>query len=197
MIQCKNIELTFSDKKIFKDLNFFIEQGQKVCLSGPSGIGKSTLLKILQGYVIPDRGQVMINNIILTNKTVKEIREKIIWIPQNINLPVHNGWDLLNLMDIPSNIDVVIRICGKLGLEKDIISKDFDQISGGQKQRIITAICLSLNKDIILMDEPTSSLDDASIYLLIKVIQSMNEKTILSASHNQLWVKSSDKQITL
>jgi len=197
MIHCQNIELAFSGKKIFDKLNLFIEKGENVCISGPSGKGKSTLLKILQGYIIPDKGQILINNKTLGTKTIKEIRESIIWIPQNINLPVNNGWELLNLLHIQPNIELVNEFIEKLGLEKDIISKDFNKISGGQKQRIIISICLSLNKKIILMDEPTASLDDVSIKLLIKTLKSLNGKTIVSASHNHLWVNNTDKIIQL
>jgi polar amino acid transport system ATP-binding protein/putative ABC transport system ATP-binding protein len=197
MIQCKNIGLTFSGKKIFDNLNLFIENGENVCLSGPSGKGKTTLLKILQGYIIPDHGQILIDNTVLNTKTIKAIRESIVWIPQNINLPVNNGLELLDLMQIQSHIDVVNEFIERLGIEKEIISKDFSKISGGQKQRIIIAICLSLDKKIFLMDEPTSSLDDASIHLLIKVVHSLNGKTVVSASHNRLWVNSADKKINL
>jgi polar amino acid transport system ATP-binding protein/putative ABC transport system ATP-binding protein len=100
-------------------------------------------------------------------------------------------------MQIQSHIDVVNEFIERLGIEKEIISKDFSKISGGQKQRIIIAICLSLDKKIFLMDEPTSSLDDASIHLLIKVVHSLNGKTVVSASHNRLWVNSADKKINL
>jgi polar amino acid transport system ATP-binding protein/putative ABC transport system ATP-binding protein len=197
MIHCKNIDLTFSGKKIFDNLNLYIEQGKNVCLSGPSGRGKSTLLKMIQGYITPDKGNILINNTILSTITVKDLRGSITWIPQNINLPVKTGWELMNLMHIQSNIESVNGFIEKLGLEEDIISKDFDKISGGQKQRIIIAICLSLNKQIILMDEPTASLDDVSIKLIIETVQSLNKKTIVSASHNRLWVNSTDKKINL
>jgi len=197
MIQCKDICLSFSDKLVFQDLNISIDNGENVCLSGPSGKGKSTLLKILQGYIVPDKGQVLINNKTLSTTTIKEIRNSIVWIPQNINLPVNNGWELIKLIDIQNNKQVVNGFIKDLGLEQDIIFKDFNKISGGQKQRIITSICLGINKEIILMDEPTSSLDDVSIKLLIKTVRSLKGKTIVSASHNHLWVNSTDKRIDL
>lgn len=197
MIACKNISLAFSDKLLFEHLNIHIEEGENACLSGASGKGKTTLLKILQGYIIPDDGEIRIDSKILGSTTIKQIRDSIVWIPQNVNLPVNNGLELLKLMNIISNMDQVTRITKELRLEKDILSKDFSIISGGQKQRVIISVCLSLNTKIILMDEPTSSLDDNSIQSLIKVIQSLKGKTIVSASHNKLWVKSVDKTITL
>jgi polar amino acid transport system ATP-binding protein/putative ABC transport system ATP-binding protein len=100
-------------------------------------------------------------------------------------------------MNIPSNVQLVEEYLLKLGLEKDFISKDFSKISIGEKQRIIISICLSLDKEIILIDEPTSSLDVGSIKLLTDTIKSLNGKTIISASHNQTWLDSTDKIISL
>jgi putative ABC transport system ATP-binding protein len=197
MIECKNINLAFSGKSLFDDLNFAIDNGDNVCISGPSGKGKSTLLKILQGYIIPDHGSIQINNQALTPTTIKSIRKSIIWVPQNINLPVNTGWELMKLMNIQPNKELVNSTIQKLDLEETIIFKDFSQISGGEKQRIIISICLSLNKNIVLMDEPTSSLDDVSIKLLIKFVRSLKGKTIVSASHNHLWVNDADKVINL
>jgi len=197
MIECKNISLSFSDKIIFEHLNVYIEEEENVCLSGDSGKGKTTLLKILQGYIIPNDGHVLIDNKTLSPATIKQIRDSIIWIPQNVNLSVNNGLELINLMNIRSHTDLVISFAEKLGLEHDILLKDFNIISGGQKQRVIISICLSLDKKIILMDEPTSSLDKKSITSLIKVIHSLKEKTIVSASHNQQWINNIGKTITL
>jgi polar amino acid transport system ATP-binding protein/putative ABC transport system ATP-binding protein len=197
MIECKNICLSFSETPLFKDLNILIDDGENVCLSGTSGKGKTPLLKILQGYVMPDTGQIRIDNKILSPETIKQIRDSIVWIPQNINLPVNNAIELLKLMNIHSFKDRVINYINNLGLEEDILFKNFNIISGGQKQRIIISICLSLDKKILLMDEPTSSLDKKSISYLIDVIRSLKGKTIVSASHNQQWINSTDKTIIL
>jgi len=197
MIECNNVNLSFSDKIIFEHLNVSIEECENVCLSGDSGKGKTTLLKILQGYVIPNDGHVLIDDKTLSPTTVKQIRDTITWIPQNINLPVNNGLELIKLMNIQPNTERVLGITEELGLENDAISKDFNIISGGQKQRIIISICLSLEKKIILIDEPTSSLDKKSISSLINVIKSIKGKTIVSASHNQQWMNSTSRTIIL
>ena len=197
MIELKNIELSFSDNKIFENFSLKINKNENICLSGKSGKGKSTLLKLIQGYVIPNEGEIIIKDISLNTNTINQIRETIIWIPQNINLPVSNGLELMELLDISSKHETVLNFIERLDLETDIISKDFSKISGGQKQRIIVAICLSIDKEIILMDEPTSSLDENSICLLIKLINSLENKTIISASHNQTWLNNANKIINL
>ena len=197
MIECKNISLSFSDKVLFRDLNFQIGDGENVCLGGGSGKGKTTLLKILQGYVIPDEGHIRIATDIVNPSTIKKIRDLIIWVPQNINLPVNTGLELIKLMNIRPHADRIVHLSKELGLEEDMINKDFKIISGGQKQRMIISICLSLEKKIILMDEPTSSLDKKSISQLINLVNSLKNKTIVSASHNQQWISSMDRTIIL
>jgi polar amino acid transport system ATP-binding protein/putative ABC transport system ATP-binding protein len=197
MIKGNNISLRFKDNLILSNFNFEVISGEKVCLSGISGRGKTTLLKLIQGYVLPDVGEVYIDGILLNEKTVNQLRSKIIWIPQNINLPVNKGLQLMELLDISDRRNEVVSFLIQLGLSEEILQQDFQKVSGGQKQRIIISICLSLDKEIILMDEPTSSLDEGAIKQLVATIKSLKGKTILSASHNSTWIKHSDKVIQL
>ena len=197
MIKAIHLELSFAEKLIFKDLSFSIEKGEKVCISGASGKGKSTILKMLMAYVIPNHGEIEINNLKIKPENINAIRKQIIWIPQNINLPVNNGKELMDLMQLSSHKNRVEALLIELGLEASILSSDFSQISGGQKQRVIIAICLSMDKEIILMDEPTASLDEDSIDKLISYLSKLKNRTIVSASHHQRWIKSWDKNIAL
>lgn len=197
MIKATHLELSFSEKLIFKDFSFSIEKGEKVCISGPSGKGKSTVLKMLMAYVLPNNGTIRVNQLVLNPQNIKAIRDQMIWIPQNINLPVSNGLALMELMSLQNHKNRVEELLLALGLEISILNADFTQISGGEKQRVIIAICLSIDKDIILMDEPTSSLDENSIDRLIQCLSNLKNKTIVSASHHAGWMASCDKIIKL
>ncbi|HKI47583.1 MAG TPA: ATP-binding cassette domain-containing protein, partial [Balneolales bacterium] len=68
-----------------KDLSFLISEGEKAVLTGPSGVGKTTVIRIITGFEVPDRGNVSVFNKILDQKTVRGIREKIFWLPQHFN----------------------------------------------------------------------------------------------------------------
>lgn len=197
MIRCFNLSLAFQGRHLFKDLNFEVSKGQHLCLSGGSGTGKSTVLKLLMGFVLPDRGEVSINGQKLSENTVHRIRKDIVWIPQNVNLPVRNGDQLIELMDVEDRRSQIGDLLDRLGLSDSILITDFSKVSGGEKQRIIIAVLLSLNKSILLMDEPTSSLDEKSIQCLIQVVNNMKETTIISSSHNLTWVDRADKVIQL
>ncbi len=117
--------------------------------------------------------------------------------PQNINLPVYTGMELLKLTGIGHPTGEVRHIIQQLGMIPDMLERSFDELSGGQKQRIVIAICLSLGRKIILLDEPTASLDDESVNRLISVIKNMKNTTVVSASHNHEWMRKADKVIML
>ncbi len=197
MIRCDNISLFYGNKSVFENLSFEIKTNEFVTIKGESGKGKSSLLKIIQGYVPFTKGSIEINGETLTQITISNIRNNIIWIPQNVNLPVKNGMQLIELLGLNKNQSEVEFLLYHLGLDPKILGKDFQKISGGQKQRVIIAICLSINKPIVLMDEPTSSLDEVSIQLLLKTLKGLKNKTILSASHNSTWIDNSNRIIEL
>ena len=193
MIKCKNIYLGFDEKPVFSDLNVEVSKGTHLCISGVSGKGKSTFLKMLQAYVLPENGSVEINGNLLNSTNLKNIRRSMVWIPQDINLPVENGFELAKMLNLDTDSGNIENFLEKLGLEQDMLNRSFQKISGGQKQRVIIAICLALDKDIVLMDEPTASLDDKAIKLLINTIKQLSGKTIISASHNHLWLEGADQ----
>ncbi len=197
MIKLENISVNFEGTQILNNVNIHISKGEKVCFSGISGRGKTTLLKLIQGHISQYEGTVSINGTELTSTSAKQIRDYVSWLPQNINLPVNNGAELITLLNNDNKTSEIEKWLQKLGLEPAILLKNFKKVSGGQKQRIITAICIALNKPVLIMDEPTSSLDDESIHLLINVVNSLSDTTIISASHNKLWVNNSEKVIEL
>lgn len=198
MIKCENINLSFPQLIICEDLSFELRSGGSVCFGGPSGKGKSSLLKVLMGFVIPQSGEIIINDLELNSENIDVIRKDMAWLPQNSNLPVNTGIELIEMLEMDKDrkdhfrnyldqLDVLH--CGENNL--------FSQISGGQKQRIILAACLSLNKAILLLDEPTSALDDQSINLLFKTLDTIKDKMIVSTSHNQKWIDYCTQTITL
>ena len=197
IIECENICLSYDQQEVFEDFNLKIEEGDFVCVSGESGKGKTTLLKLIQGFEVPLKGRVRIDGEELNEKTVHELRNKMVWVPQNINLPVTNGANLVELLDIKGNVKQVGNYLRLLGLNNEILKKDFAEISGGQKQRIVIATCLSIDRPIIVLDEPTSSLDETTTMMLVDTLKGLNGKTIVSASHNKTWKRHVDMIIEL
>ncbi len=196
MISAKNISVSYNNTNVIQNLSFDIGLGDHACFFGPSGRGKSSLLKMLQGYLVPSTGYVKIKDMELNPVNIKNVRSLMAYIPQNINLPTDNGSELLKMMDASKRVEKVEYFINRLGMSLEMIESRFDEISGGQKQRIVIALCLSLDKEIVLFDEPTSSLDSNSIKKLLDVIkEDMKDKTVISASHNSEWINSASKKI--
>ena len=133
MININQITLSFQDKTILDNFSAQIQRGEHVCFSGPSGRGKSSLLKIIQAYLIPAKGEISIDGLTLNRLQVKNIRNKMAYVPQNIHLPVKNGTELLEMLAKSQLSEKAEIFCEKLGLPREMLSRSFDEMSGGQK----------------------------------------------------------------
>jgi ABC-type multidrug transport system ATPase subunit len=197
MIKADGISVEFDNNPIITSLSFSAEKGEKLCFHGPSGGGKTTLLKTIIGFIDLKSGSITIDNKVLNANNINSIRRKVAWLPQNINLPVQTGEELAREMMGVKNLDPIYSFFEKFGLEKNILHKDLEEISGGQKQRMILSIVLSLNRPVLLLDEPTSALDEESVQRIIDVIFQLKEITVISTSHNPKWIENCDHKIKI
>jgi len=198
MISFENICLKFENEIVFSNFSMEILKGEKTGISGPSGSGKSSILKMIMGITIPDSGRISVNDMEVSPANIKEIRKLIAWIPQNINLPVDNAAELLNLLNIErENKDKFFEYLYKTGISPEIAVKRFSEVSTGQKQRIVIAASLALERVILLIDEPTSALDSMAAEKLASLILSKDHITVVSASHDPVWNNSLQRIIKL
>lgn len=197
MIELKNISLKFDNKFVLEDFSVKIEINQHTCFAGASGRGKSTILKLIQGYILPQKGEITYNGLNINPENISAFRSNLAYIPQNIHLPVDNCFDLVKMLGVEKKKETILTNFENLGLESDFYTRKFDKMSGGQKQRLIIAVCFSLERQIILLDEPTASLDAESTELVMSAIKIMKHKTVVSASHNPIWMDGADKLIYL
>lgn len=190
---------------VIQDLNLQVKEGEIFCLLGPNGAGKTTLLKILSGLIIPTEGNAFING---TNSTTgkQKIRKKIGFV---INEERSFYWRLtgrqnlrffatLNNMDnrdAQKRIDEVLELNGL----KDVADESFKNYSSGMKQRLAITRALLTDPEIIIMDEPTLSLDPLSITLfkgfIIDLLNKKEGKTLFIATHDIKFVEEIDEGI--
>ena len=168
-IEIKSLNAYYDKLHVLKDVEVKVEKGEIVSLIGPSGSGKSSLLKMLVGLLVPQSGEVKINNEIIDyNKKsdLRIVREKIGIVFQQYNL-FQNMDVLKNVCIAPTKIqkrdskkveEQAVELLEKVGL-KDKLKSYPDELSGGQQQRVAIARALCLNPEILLLDEVTSALD--------------------------------------
>lgn len=193
MIKIKDIDLSFGEKQIFSNLSITINRGEKVLLKAPSGKGKSSLLKILMGFIVPDSGDVQIADKCLCSQNIKEIRSRIAYLPQELSFPkmkveefIKNVLDYESNRAIPYQVKEIGKMLDSLSLPQDILSQDTTLLSGGEKQRVGILIMQLLNREIFLLDEITSALNIELKEFIASYFLKM-DKTIIVVSHDEVW----------
>ena len=180
-----------------KDVNLVIERGDYVCIAGPSGHGKSTLLHLMGGLDRPSSGKILIDGTDITNISDNDLANmrsrKMGFVFQFFNL-IPNLTALENIelslmfggFPVPKQEQRALELLSFMGLEDKINAKP-GELSGGQQQRVAIARALANEPDILLMDEPTGNLDSQSEDEVLNYIQSIQgrEKTIVVVSHNE------------
>lgn len=167
-----NLTKTFASKKIFDNASFEFEDGKITYITGESGVGKTTLLRIIAGLDKAFSGEIVCNSDKISYVFQEPRLFPNLTVAENISITTENS---------PYTVDSVLNIT-ELKQEKDSLPSS---LSGGMKMRISLARALYNDGDIFLMDEPFSALDDKTKErILPKVFQLLKNKTVLIVSHN-------------
>ncbi|WP_148358405.1 amino acid ABC transporter ATP-binding protein [Peribacillus simplex] len=181
MIRIRNLNKSYGDLHVLKDIDMKVLDSDVVCLIGPSGSGKSTLLRCLNYLEKKDSGQILIEGTEVNPGThdINKIREKVGMVFQHFYLFPHMTV-LENVIEAPTHVKKVPKdqaieeanaLLAKVGLS-DKADVYPSKLSGGQKQRVAIARALAMKPDILLFDEPTSALDPE---LVGEVLATMKE----------------------
>ena len=191
-IKIKNLYKNYKSFEAVKNLNFEIKKGSITGLLGPNGCGKTTTIGMILGLIRPTKGEVLINNKdIEIEKNRINVLEKMNFISPYVELPkklsVKENLIVYGKMYEVKNLQNRINtLCNDLNL-KEFLNKKTGELSSGQKNRVSLAKSLINNPEILLLDEPTASLDpDTGDYVrsYIENYAKKNNTTILLASHN-------------
>ena len=209
-IELKNISFSYSrdETEVVKHVSFKVREGSYVSVIGHNGSGKSTLARLIIGLLAPNDGEIYIDEELLTNKSVRKLRKKIGLVFQNpdnqfIGATVEDDIAFgLENRRIPRNEmqDIIKNYAKRVGMD-DFLTKEPSRLSGGQKQRVAIAGALSLNPEILILDEATSMLDPkgkSDIRGLINEMKKANPNlTILSITHDVEEAFDSDEVLVL
>ena len=180
----KAVQKWYGNYHALKDLDFSVEQGERVVICGPSGSGKSTLIRCINGLETCDAGTIVVNGIELTQRaeSVAKIRSVVGMVFQQFNLFPHLSalenctlalTEELGLTDAQAT-EKAMQYLSRVRIA-DQAAKRPAQLSGGQQQRVAIARALCLEPELMLFDEPTSALDPEMISEVLETMVSLAE----------------------
>ena len=196
MIKLVNVTKCFSDgsnvRYIFKNCNFEFKKGSTTAIVGRSGLGKTTLVKLILGITSLNEGDILVcGSSILDMKNLSKVRRRNIGcVFQNFNLI--SGFTVKENILLPryffeNGENNINEICNTLGLSKEMLSKSIDKISGGEKQRVALIRSIVFLPKVLLLDEVTTGLDGKSKEIVHRLIESVHRQgtTIVQVTHDQ------------
>lgn len=194
IISFKNVKKSYGDNEILSDFNLDIYKGEFITVIGTSGSGKTTVLKLINGLLKPDNGEVRINGENISSRDIIDMRRNIGYVIQGIGLFPHMNIEknisyVLNLKKdkCKDNLKRVLELMDIVELDKELIYRYPSELSGGQKQRVGIARALASNPEILLMDEPFGAVDEITRRVLqdeILKIQKKLNMTIFFVTHD-------------
>lgn len=185
IIKFKNIAKGYNDKSIIENFNLNIEKGEFLTVIGSSGCGKTTLLKMINGLIKPDEGEVIVKGDNIKNVDLIDLRRGIGYCIQGSVLFPHMTVQE-NIAYVPNlfkakdkeKISETVKKCLKIvGLTEDLLLRYPTELSGGQQQRVGIARALASSPEILLMDEPFGAVDEITRTQLQEEIKEIHKKT--------------------
>ena len=186
---------TYNKKEAVKNISFKIDKNEIIGILGPNGCGKTTTIGMILGLLKPSKGKVLINGISIESNRV-ELLNNLNFISPYIELPkklsVRQNLEVYGrLYDVKNLKSKIEELTEKLRLN-EIINKITGELSSGQKNRVSLAKSIINNPQVLLLDEPTASLDPETgdfVRSFLEDYQKENEASILLASHNMTEVE--------
>ncbi len=185
MIEFRHVRKAYGEKVILEDFNLCVEKGEFVTIIGSSGCGKTTVLKMINGLLEPDGGEILIEGENIREKDQTMLRRNIGYAIQGSVLFPHMTVEqniayvpnLLNSRDKKKTREAVSRWMGIVGLDEELRERYPAELSGGQQQRVGIARALAASPEILLMDEPFGAVDEITRAQLQSELKQIYEKT--------------------
>ena len=195
MIKFDSVDLAYNGKIVFADLSLEIRQGEKVVISGRSGLGKSSIFSLILGFVEPSKGKVFFDGLCVDDKTAWDVRRKVSFIDQDVSVGVERVSDWIDFvsgfkanrgLDFGEKKVKELMSCFDLG--HDLLNKNISELSGGERQRVAIILSAMLGRKIFLLDEVTSALDKHLKKKVVDFFFREKDWTVVIISHDSVWL---------
>jgi ABC-type multidrug transport system fused ATPase/permease subunit len=206
-ITIKNLSFGYGNNMVIKNISLNIKSGEKIAITGSSGNGKSTLIKLLMGYYKVDDNMILIDDIDVNKYELNNLRTQISYVNQNTKL--FNSTIIENIKYGTQMTDKdVIAIINDIGINDLYSNLDDgfnskvgiggDKLSGGQRQMIHILRCFGKNNKIMILDEPTTSIDVYTKSLIMKAIKKLSKNcTLIIITHDKELLKLVERVVVI
>ena len=184
-IQVNSVTKSYGTQLALKELSFSANKGEIIGLLGPNGAGKSTIMKIITGYILPTKGAVYVSGIDILKSPI-EAKAKIGYLPEQN--PLYQEMYVKEYLEFQASIlkvakKTIITVIETVGLTPEM-HKKIGQLSKGYQQRVGIAAAIIHNPEVLILDEPTTGLDQNQLQEIRTLIKKLGkEKTILLSTH--------------
>jgi cobalt/nickel transport system ATP-binding protein len=189
------LSLRMGERDVLADVSFSVTAGERLVLLGINGCGKTTLLKLLDGLLAPTGGQLRYDGHALNGRALDEpafrrrFRSEVAFLFQNVDAMLFNptvadeiafGPRQLRMTDVDARVQRYAKLFGAEGW----LDRPPFELSGGEKKRVAMAALLAVEPKVLLLDEPTASLDPASSAQLVDYLNQRQDLTVIASTHN-------------
>jgi iron complex transport system ATP-binding protein len=198
ILEIKQASFSYHSKAsyIFENINFAVDRGEVLCILGPNGVGKTTLLKCITGLLSLTGGRIFLNGLNIKELKRRDLAQKMAYVPQIhqsvfsftvFDTVLMGRTPHLGFFSLPSRKDheITSRTISSLGIV-DLAAKSFAEISGGERQLVLFARALAQQAGLIVLDEPTTHLDYGNQVKILNLIHELAGQgfTVMMTSHN-------------
>lgn len=189
MLVVKDLQFHYQGgPRVLKKINFTLEDGKFLAILGNNGVGKSTMLKCFNRIIAPDAGEVILNGEDLLKMPVRQVAKRIAFVAQNVPNTQMTVHDMVMLGRRPymrwgfteHDHELVHRAMDRLKVS-DFRGRFLNQLSGGERQKVMLARALAQKPKLLLLDEPTSSLDLKNQYQVLRIVREICHETGIAA----------------
>ena len=197
LVDVKNISFSYDKESpaVFENISFSIEKGDVLCVLGPNGTGKTTLIKCINGLHKVNEGEVYLNGSSIQTLSFKDISRMVGYIPQGhvpsfpftvFDVVLMGRSPYVNITSSPKEKDreIAMNALETLGIE-DLKDKPYTNLSGGERQLVFLARVLAQEPDLLILDEPTNHLDFGNQIKLLEIIEQLSKLglAVIMSSH--------------
>lgn len=205
MLSLENVDLELDGKPVLRSVSFDVERGDKVALFGESGSGKSSLLRVLIGQHRPRRGRVLFDGEGLSRQSLPGIRARMFYMPQEVR-PIGEE-TAREFIDFAFSFAVsrdrrpdearLLATLERFKLSSQLLDAKLSALSGGERQRIGLVRGLLLEREIMLLDEVTSAVDEENKRLIVEHLLELEHATIVAVTHDPLFIERASLRVEL